>query len=556
MTAPTLAQAEQQLLGPGGPFELRRERVLGEEVSVFAERAPHLRALLERSRGYAEREYLVFGERRYTYGAHLAAVASVASALSQRYRVVAGDRVAILAANCPEWAITFWATVSLGAVAVGMNGWWTADEIRYALGHCRPKLLVADHKRLARIDGRHDDLPIVEIESAFESLASFAPDAALPETPIAEDDRAVILYTSGTTGRPKGAVSTHRNLIGLLGVSFFHGARVALSSGAAPPAQPALLSANPMFHVSGLYTGVVAHLAAAAKSVWNVGRFDPEQTLQLIERERITGWSPHGSMGWRVVRHPGRERYDVSSVRTIGSGGAPVTAELQAALREAFPSARLGVGVGYGLTEGTALATLAFGTDLLDHPESVGRPLPTVELEIRDQAGAPVPAGTEGEIHLRGPLVMLEYWDDPEATARAIGPGRWLCAGDVGALVEGRLVIASRRRDLILRGAENVYPVEIENRLAAHPDVEEVAVLGAPHAELGQEVLAVVVPRAGRTLDFGELGRYASETLAYYKVPSRWQLRVEPLPRNATGKVMKYLLEPGAAASPLHADEA
>jgi acyl-CoA synthetase (AMP-forming)/AMP-acid ligase II len=222
-----------------------------------------------------------------------------------------------------------------------------------------------------------------------------------------------------------------------------------------------------------------------------------------------------------------------------------VSADLLEALREAFPAVRPALTVGYGLTEGTALATMNFGEELVEHPSSSGRPLPTVEVEIRDAAGRALPEGEEGEIALRGPLVMLGYFRNPEATAAAIGPGRWLRTGDLGAMRGGRLYVASRRRDLILRGAENVYPVEIEQRLAAHPSVEEAAVVGVDSRELGQEVKAIVVPRAGARLDIEALACWVGETLAYYKVPSVWEVRAEPLPRNASGKVMKFALAGG-----------
>ncbi len=529
----------QALFAPGAPFELAIETVLGERMHVFKRRRRSLRDLVAASDAFGDREFLVFGDRRLTFAEHGRQVASVASALRER-GVGKGDRVAILGANSVEWIVTFFATVSLGAIAVGMNGWWTADEIGYALADSTPKLLVGDSKRLDRIRSAKIACPVVEMETDFAALTRS--DAALPDVAIAEDDPAVILYTSGTTGRPKGATSSHRNILALLGIQSFHGARLFMDN--PPKAPPVRLSSTPLFHVSGLYSGVIPHLAAGVKSVWTTGRFDPAQVLELIERERVTGWAPHGSMAWRVLNHPGRDRYDVSSVDMLGSGGAPVTPELQAALRDAFPNARLGMAVGYGLTEATALATINYGEELARHPTSVGKPLPTVEVEIRDG----------DEIFIRGPLVMLGYWQNPEATAQAIGPGRWLRTGDIGRMQDGRLYLASRKRDLILRGAENVYPAEVEQRLEAHPAVAEAAVVGVASAEYGQEVKAIVVPRAGVHVDFAAIERFVGETLAYYKVPRHWQLRDAPLPRNASGKVMKFVLT-GDAGSPLVDEE-
>jgi acyl-CoA synthetase (AMP-forming)/AMP-acid ligase II len=257
---------------------------------------------------------------------------------------------------------------------------------------------------------------------------------------------------------------------------------------------------------------------------------------------------------WRMIHHPDFGKYDLSSLRQMGGGGAPTAPDLQRRMRQAFPGLRTGghLGHGYGSTESGALATIIGGEEWLQHPESVGRALPTVEIEIRDPAhpaGPALPEGAEGEICVRSPLVMLGYFGRPQETAETILPGRWLRMGDIGRIEGGRLYLASRKRDLILRGSENVYPVEIENRLAEHPGVAEAAVVGVPSQELGQEVKAVVVPLPGATLDPAELARFVAEKLAYYKVPSQWEVRTEPLPRNATGKVLKQVLT-GEAESP------
>jgi acyl-CoA synthetase (AMP-forming)/AMP-acid ligase II len=304
-----------------------------------------------------------------------------------------------------------------------------------------------------------------------------------------------------------------------------------------------MLVTVPLFHLSGLYAAAVTMLAVGGKAVFRSGRFDPADVLRLIEQERVTSWSALGSMAHQVVSHPDVDRYDLSSIRNIGSGGAPVSADLQARMREAFPNARKQMGIGYGLTESSALATINFGEELAEAPESVGRPLPTVSIQIRDEQGRALPEGREGEIHVRSPLVMKEYWRRPEETRATIGPGRWLRTGDIGRIEGGRLFIASRKRDLILRGGENVYPAEIEQCLESHPDVCEAAVVGREHAELGQEVEAVVVPVEGAEIDTAKLRDWVAERLAYYKVPVHWQLRAQPLPRNASGKIMKHLLD-------------
>jgi len=529
-------------------FELAEEEILGERMQVFKLRVPSLRAFVERSVGFGDAEYMVFGDRRITFAQHERAVASVAKALRERFDVQKGDRVAILAANCPEWIVTFWATVSLGAIAVGLNGWWTADEILYGLGDCQPKLLVADRKRLERLGGASPGVPVVEIESEFDALWNHDLAAPLPDTPIAEDDPVIILYTSGTTGRPKGAMQSHRNVAAFVQTTVFMGVKGIMlapppPADAPPAAANCIFQTNPLFHVSGLHAGAITTLATGVRTVWNVGRYDPAVAMQTIEREKVTSWSGMNTVVQRMLNHPEFGKHDLSSLRHIGGGGAPTAPELQRRMREGFPSIKKGgqLGHGYGSTETTALATIIGGEEWQLFPTSVGRALPTTTLQIRDAEGRPLPEGEEGEIHVRSPLVMLGYWNRPKETAETIAPGRWLRTGDVGRIVDGRLYLASRKRDMILRGSENVYPVEIENRLVEHPDVAEAAVIGVPDQDLGQAVKAVLVLRPGATLDAKALTAFVAEKLAYYKVPAHWEVRGE-LPRNATGKVLKHVL--------------
>lgn len=550
----TVQEIEAQLTGPGGPFEVEIAQVLGESMPVFKGRARSLRELLEASRAHAGKEYIVHGDRRITFAEHADQVGSVARALSERYGVGPGSRVAILAANCPEWLLTFWATVSLGGVVAALNGWWQADEILYGISHSDPTVLVGDRKRLARIEGRDLGVPVIEIERDFPALEGYAPAAPLPTLPIAEDDPAVILYTSGTTGRPKGALNSHRGICGFVNVGIVNGLKrimLAAAAGAKPePAPPTCsLVTVPLFHLSGLYASAVMMLATGGKTVWRSGRFDPGDVLRLIEQERVTNWSALGNMAHQVVDHPDVERYDLSSMRNVGSGGGPTSPEIQERLRKVFGKAGENMGLGYGLSESVTPVAMIGGEELKAHPDSVGSPAPTHQIEIRDERGVPRPEGAEGEIHVRSPYTMLGYWRDPEATAEAILPGRWLRTGDIGRLDEGRLYLNSRKRDLILRGAENIYPVEIELCLEAHPDVLEAAVVGVDNPELGQEVKAFVVPIHGAALDAADLARFVASRLAYFKVPAHWEIRNEPLPRNASGKIMKHVLT-GDAENP------
>jgi long-chain acyl-CoA synthetase len=545
-----LLEIERRLLAPGAPFETALEPVLGEPMRVFRQRPRSLGELLAASRAHGEKEYLVCGDLRLGFAEHARRVASFARVLREELGVRRGDRVALLAANGPEWIVAYWATVALGAVAVGLNGWWTGDEIAFGLADSEPRVLVADRRRLARLAERPRGVDVIEVEGDFGRLWTRHRDAALPDEKVEEDDPATILYTSGTTGRPKGAVNTHRGILAFLRASLFHGTRMFLlhaSRGETRSGRPPCMLVNvPLFHVSGLYSGAVIPLATGLKTVWTRGRFEPGEVLALIERERVTNWGPMGAMLHRLARHPDLGRHDLSSIENVGSGGAPIGPELLELMRRIFPNARRSVGLGYGLTESTSGVAMIFGPELERFPGSVGRPLPTVDVEIRDPDGGRLPDGEEGEICLRGPQLMKEYWRQPDATREALAPGRWLRTGDWGSLREGRLYVNSRKRDLILRGGENVYPAEIEQCLEAHPDVAEAAVLGVDHAELGQEVKAVVVPAPGRRPEPRALAAWVRERLAYFKVPVHWELRDAPMPRNAAGKVLKHVLVAGA----------
>jgi len=545
-----IARVEEQLLAPGGFFETEAVDVHGERMLAFKARPRTLRDLLIKSAGNGDNVFILatdgVHERVITFAEHARLAASVARALHDRYGVEKGDRVAILAANCPEWIITFWATISLGAVAVGLNGWSTGPEIRYFVGDSDPKVVVADRKRIERVEGADLGVPVVIIEDDFVELEAYAPDATLADVQIDEDDPALILYTSGTTGRPKGAINTHRNIGAYLMLAMFSGARAMMLNppdpNTPPPGKPCQLVTSPLFHVSGLHSAAIMMLATGTKSVWLIGRFDPGVAMQVIEREHCTGWSFTETLLHRMVNHPDVGKYDLSSVRTVGGGGSPVSPSLLERTREVFPNARTSLGIGYGQTECAALATLNNGRELVEHPLSVGRPVPTVELEIRDPFNVPLPEGAEGEVCLRGPMVMPGYWRRPDETAQTITAGGWLHTGDIGRMEGGRLYLSSRKRDLILRGGENVYPVEIEKCIEDHPDVEECAVIGVDHPELGQAVKAVLVPRPGHTVDVDAVRAWCIEQLAYYKVPEQWEVRTHALPRNAGGKILKDLV--------------
>ncbi len=557
---PTKAEVQAMLTGPGGMFEVVTETVNGVEMKVYKERMRALREVAQAAllRG-DDQTFLVYGERRWGFARFVEESNSVAHALAGRHGVTRGDRVAVLSANNPEWCLTFWATVDLGAILVGLNGWWKTDEILYGLQDSGAKVLVADRPRFERIAGRLDELP--DLEVVFLAGAEPAdvgddprlrpfgeltgdPTPELPAVDIDEDDYAVIFYTSGTTGKPKGAISTHRSMIANLQNTMYNAVAGAMAGGGALPSgggQNASLLTSPLFHVSGCHSGLVVGLLAGVKLVIPEGRFDPEVVLRLIQDEKITVWATVPTMVWRVTEYPGRHDYDTSSVTSVAYGGSPSAAELQRRVQETFPNVTT-LSNAYGLTESSSVATVNSGEEFLAKPDSVGRPMPVVDIKIVDPNGEEVPTGATGEVLIRGPIVMPGYWNKPAETAETVRDG-WLWTGDVGHVDdEGFLYITDRAKDMIIRGGENIYCVEIENRLVEHPKVADAAVIGVPHDELGEEVKAVVQVEPGETLTEDEVRQWVADALAYFKVPAYVELTDAKLPRNASGKLLKNVL--------------
>lgn len=568
------AEIKAQLTGPGGMFEVVTEDVGGRPLQVYKERMSSLRdvELAATARG-DDKDFIVYGDRRYGFGSFVAEANGVAKALADDYDIGPGDRVAVLSQNNPEWCLAFWATVSIDAVLVGLNGWWKADEILYGLQDSGAKVLFADRKRFERIADQLDQAP--ELRHVFLADASpedfpqaakgttgdgpgitlhrfdeltAQPTPEMPTVPIDEDDAAVIFYTSGTTGRPKGAISTHRSMIANLQNTLYtaiSGTMLASAEGidaGYTTGDTVSLLTSPLFHVSGCHSGLVVGMLAGVKLVIPAGRFEPLTALELIQDNKVTVWATVPTMVWRVCEHPARHEYDTSSVTSVAFGGSPSAEELQRKIRETFPNVRT-TSNAYGLTETSSVATVITGPDARRKPWSVGPPVPTVEVRISGADGADAPVGQPGEVCIRGPILMKGYWGKPEATADAIDADGWLHTGDIGMLDdEGFLSITDRMKDMIIRGGENIYCVEIENRLVENPKVADAAVIGVAHPELGEEVKAVVQVEPGQTLTEDDVRAWVRETLAEFKVPVYIELRHDPLPRNASGKLLKNVL--------------
>jgi len=547
------------LTGPGAPFELREEAVLGAPMLVFASRPKTLIELLrDAAERLADRPYVIFPDRRYTFSSILPPIAAVAAALHDRYGVGPGDRVAIVAPNTVEHALTFWAATALGAITVELNGWWTGEEIAYAVELTEPKVLLGDRRRLDRLEGVRlgDGFPVVEFERDFAALEAYAPDVELPDVAIDEDDPFVILFTSGTTGRPKGVMLSHRSNIHFLMASMLNGAVAMMTDmengvPTTPPVErPVIISAAPMFHIAGLNCQLVASTLTNMTIVYPPpGRWNEQTHLELSQQHGATTWALVPTQLWHILDFPDLDRYDTSSVRNVGGGSAVWPPELLRTLAERIPTAKAGTALGYGSTETTGLGTTLRPGPQLEHAESIGTASATMQVQVRDpETDKPLPEGEVGEICLRGASCFLAYWRNPEATARALDDDRWYRTGDYGVIRDGYVHLEGRRQDLIIRGGENISPIEIENRLFEHPDVAEAAIVGVDHPTLGQEVVAFVVPHSPGALTDDDVKQWVASTLAGFKVPSRVELRDE-LPHNASGKVLKHVLASPEASS-------
>ncbi len=554
---PTIAEVHAQLTAPGSMFETGETEVRGVPTRTWKNAPPSLRQVLENSRLHGDKTFLVYEGERWSFEEHFRAAAHLARILREEWGVQTGDRVAIAMRNFPEWSIAFFAAAAAGAVVVPLNSWWKGEELEYGLQDSGSTLLFADAARAESLKPHLAGLPVEKLVVArgecdvpgalrFEGVLGTPPaDAALPELALEPEDAATLFYTSGTTGRPKGALGTHRNICSNLVAVAFVQARSALRSGRAlpPPGerpQNAQLVSVPFFHATGCHAILCGNLAFGGKLVM-MYKWDPEQALKLIEEERVTSFGGVPAMVWQVLESPNLGKHDLSSVTGVSYGGAPAAPDLVRRIRETFGDV-VSPGNGYGLTETSSITTFNAGADYVARPDSVGPAIPVCELKVVDAEGKELPNGQVGELWIKGPNVVKEYWRKPEATAETFSHG-WLHSGDLARIDdEGFVVIVDRAKDMVIRGGENVYCVEVESVLYEHPQVMDAAVIGLPHKVLGEEVGAVVQLTPGATADEAALRAHVAERLAAFKVPVRIELRSEPLPRNANGKILKNQL--------------
>ncbi len=544
----TRNEAIATFTAPGQPYELHHMQIDGQTLRVFANAPRSLRELY--AEASSDSTFIVYEDERLTFADAYRDAAKIAHLLVRHYGVEKGDRVAISMRNYPEWILAFTAVTSIGAIAVAMNSLWQPDEMAYGLTDSDAKVLIADQERLDRLAQVEDrpDVQVISVRSPHADAA--APDLArllepvgdveMPAAQVEPEDPATIFYTSGSTGHPKGVVSTHRNIITALFSWELDAAVGALLAGTAPtelPYQAATLLAVPLFHATGSHAVYLQSYRAQRKIV-AMYKWDPQLAAELIERERITSVIAPAAMTGDLVREAQRSARDLSSLMTVGGGGAPRAPEqvkqIGASFTKAMPN------TGWGMTETNAIGTGIGGVDYLERPASSGRCSAVLDLKVVDEHGDELPAGERGELLVRGTSLFRGYWNRPEINDELFTDG-WFRTGDVAYLDdEGYLFIVDRIKDLIIRGGENIGCGQVEAALLMHPEVQEAAVYAVPDERLGEEVGATVYIRT--SLDLEVLRAFLHQHLARFEVPRYIHASAAPLPRTASGKILKRQL--------------
>lgn len=542
--------AAAAVTAPGERYEVETIEVAGVPMRAFKHAPSSLREIFATARDRGEETFLVYEDERWSFAEVMTHVDAMAALLVDHYGVAPGDRVAIGMRNYPEWVIAFAAITSVGAVSVSLNAWWTPDELDYALDDSAATVLIADIERVERAAAACErlDCRILAVRASgdlpagvdrWENIRPLG--APMPEVTVTPDHDATILYTSGTTGHPKGAVSTHRAVVQAL-MGF--GCKTVLDRLRRPPTAeaaanalpPAFILIVPLFHVTGCVPVMLSCFASGLKLVM-MYRWDADRALELIERERVTNFVGVPTQSWDLLESPRFATTDTSSLVSVGGGGAPAPPELVKRVASSFKAGK--PNIGYGMTETNAYGPGNSGQDYIDHPTSTGRATPILELAVRDPDGNDLPVGERGEIWFKGPHLIRGYWNKPEATAETIVDG-WLRSGDIGRVDdEGFVYVEDRAKDMVLRAGENVYCAEVEAAIYEHPAVYEAAVFGVPHERLGEEVATVVYVRPGHELAVADLQAHIGQRLASFKVPSIVKIVHEALPRNPAGKILK-----------------
>ncbi len=537
---------------PEADLAVGRKTINGVQYTVFTKAPDSLRDLFGIMMQHGDTPFVVENDTCLSFAETYAAAARYAHVLT-KLGVKKGDRVAISMRNRPEWIIGFIGTLMTGAIVTPLNSWWGSEEISYALKDSGAKIVLVDPRRAKHFMPLLDELDLTLILSGqsdekhprildYDALMAASTQTTPPTVEIGPEDDATLMYTSGSTGHPKGAISTNRAVItGILGYALM-GLGMQAARGEAPGSgpQPVILETIPLFHVTGCVVIFLVSIVAARKLVL-MRKWDVTEAMRLIEKQRVTSLTGVPTMTADLLNAPNRDEFDLSSLTDLGAGGAARPPDHVKPLNDMLSTAR--PLAGYGLTETNGIGAFNAGDDYLKRPDSIGKPAwPIVELEIRDEEGIQVPTGERGEIYLKSAANIRCYWNQDKATEEAFCDG-WLRTGDVGVFdEEGFLYIVDRIKDIIIRGGENIATLEVEAAICAHPDVLEATVFGIPDERLGELVACVVYPRPDCGLDAPKLTQDMAAQLAAYKVPSRIEFMDAPLPRIASGKIAKKQL--------------
>ena len=550
----TFLEANTAVTGPGQIFELIDGEVRGVKMKVFKNAPAHLGQVFAGSRGHGDKTFLVYEDEIITFAQAADRIDALASLLVNTYGVKKGDRVAVAMRNFPEWVMSFAAIISVGAINVSMNSWWTEDEMDFALEDSGATVLICDQQRFdigaascvkknIKVLVVRPEKPLPAGVDKWEEVLPLGDKH--PGADISPDDDATILYTSGTTGRPKGAVSTHRAILSSIMAfsarnTIFQMSGTKLKDVDGPEVPTSFILIVPLFHVTGCVPVMLSCFVAGLKLAI-MYKWDPEKALEMIEREQITNFVGVPTQSWDLVNSPAFEKYDTSSLRAVGGGGAPSPTSLVGKVNDKVKNGN--PQLGYGMTETNAFGPAITGSDYLSHPTSTGRASWPMFVEVRDENLKPVPTGQSGEIWFFGPMLIRGYWNRPDATAETIVDG-WLRSGDLGRLdADGYVYVEDRVKDMILRAGENVYGAEVESAIYEHPAVHEAAVFGVPHERLGEEVGVAILVNDGMSLTPEELWAFLDDKIAKFKIPTQVVIMTEPLPRNAAGKFLKRELQ-------------
>ena len=558
--AASLEEIQSILCAPGQKFEMHTVDVNGVPTRDWKNGIPTLRTLTELGRNHGDHLFTIYEDERVSYEAWYRATSAFARYLLDQ-GIQKGDRVALAMRNLPEWPAIYFAATSIGAIIVPLNAWWTGPELAFGVENSGARILISDtwlwEKSkdelltvgnvetfiVSRSAETSDD--VVTLESILGKTSEYMslPDQSLPEAEIHPDDAATIFYTSGTTGKPKGAVGTHRNATTNIFSSSYAAARGNMRRGEAPPdpIKKVGLLVIPLFHVTACNARMMGSVAVGHTLIF-MYKWDTEKAFQIIQDEKVASTGGVPTIAWQLLEHPAREKYDLSSLEQVSYGGAPAAPELVRKIKEVFGAEP---GSGWGMTETSATVTVHSAEDYLHRPDSCGPPVPTADLKIMTPDGTKELAiGEVGELWARGPMIVREYWQRPEATTDTFIDG-WVRTGDLAKLDdEGFCFSVDRAKDIIIRGGENIYSTEVENVLYDHPAVTDAALIGLPHRTLGEEPAAVVHLAPGMSATEDELKTWVSDRLAKFKTPVKIVFCDETLPRNANGKILKKDLKP------------